>query len=135
MTTKLLIAILFFSIVSGFISHQDDPLQASIERGRALYEDFCINCHMAAGEGVENAFPPLAGSDYLMGKRTASIRAVKYGQEGPIEVNGKTYNAIMAPLYLEDEEVADVLNFVMNSWGNTCDSIITPEEVKNVGRE
>ncbi len=108
---------------------EQDPLTASKKRGGLLYTDFCMQCHQANGKGVPNAFPPLAGSNWLTEKREASIHAVKYGQRGEIEVNGKTYNGVMTPMGLSDKEVADVLNYVMNSWENTQDKMVTEEEV------
>lgn len=108
---------------------QDPALEESMQRGSEIYADFCVTCHLEKGEGVANTFPPLAESDYLIKNREASIRGVKYGQQGEIVVNGVTYNNAMAPLGLEDEEVADVMNFVMNSWGNTQEKMVTIEEV------
>jgi mono/diheme cytochrome c family protein len=64
-----------------------------------------------------------------MQNREASIRAVKYGQDGEIVVNGQSYNSVMMDPGLTDEEVADVLNYVLNSWGNTSGEQITPEAV------
>ena len=112
-----------------FFLFQDKELEESISRGADIYSDFCINCHMANGGGVEKTFPPLAKSDFLLNKREESIRGVKYGQQGYILVNGVTYNNIMPPMGLEDEEIADVMNYILNSWGNKSDSIVTPEEV------
>lgn len=120
-----LLAFLMFS--ASFA--QDSTLEESMQRGSEIYADFCITCHMASGEGVPNAFPPLAKSDYLMENREASIRGVKYGQQGELVVNGVTYNNVMVSLGLDDDEIADVLNYVMNSWGNTSDEIVTTEEV------
>lgn len=124
----LLTYILSISLLS-YILFQDKELEESINRGAEIYSDFCINCHMANGEGVEKTFPPLAKSDFLLNKREESIRGVKYGQQGYILVNGVTYNNIMPPMGLEDEEIADVMNYILNSWGNKSDSIVTPEEV------
>jgi mono/diheme cytochrome c family protein len=111
---------------------QPISLESSMEKGAVLYEDFCIQCHMPNGQGVTGTFPPLAGSDWLQSKRTKSIHAVKYGQQGPIEVNGVTYNGIMTRIGLDDNEVADVLNYVMNSWGNSEPEMVTPQEVSRV---
>ena len=108
---------------------QDGKLKASIERGADIYKDFCVVCHQTYGEGIENTYPPLAKSDYLMTNRTESIKAIKFGQTGKIVVNGKTYNNAMTPLGLYDEEVADVMNYITNSWGNKNNKIITVEEV------
>ncbi len=111
---------------------QDTTLSESIERGAALYVDFCMQCHMTNGEGTTNVFPPLAGSDWLSNKRKESIHAIKYGITGPIKVNGASYNNAMTPLGLEDKEIADIMNYIMNSWGNTQKKIVTPEEVTSI---
>lgn len=108
---------------------QDTSLKESMERGSEIYADFCVTCHLEKGEGVAHVFPPLAQSDYLMENREASIRGVKFGQQGEIMVNGITYNSAMADLGLEDEEIADVMNYVLNSWGNSSDKMVTTEEV------
>lgn len=109
-----------------------DPLQKSIVRGSEIYTDFCMTCHLPNGEGVENVYPPLAKSDYLLKNREKSIRGIKYGQEGEMIVNGKTYNDVMAPLGLSDREVADVMNYISNNWGNKNDKIVTEEEVSKI---
>ena len=121
------------SAISLFL-FQDKELKASMERGQEIYQDFCVTCHLPSGEGVANTFPPLAGSDYLLEKREASIRAVKYGQQGEIVVNGLTYDNMMMNMGLEDEEVADVLNYILHSWGNKGGEIVTPEEVAGISQ-
>ena len=67
-----------------------------------------------------------------MKKREESIRVIKYGQEGEIVVNGKTYNSNMAALGLSDDEVADVMNYITNSWGNKNNKIVTEAEVSSI---
>ena len=111
---------------------EQTPLEASMERGGIIYTDFCMQCHLGNGKGVPGNFPPLAGSNWLKEKREESIHAVKYGQKGEIVVNGVTYNGVMVPMGLSDREVADVMNYVMNSWGNTQDEMITENEVAKV---
>jgi mono/diheme cytochrome c family protein len=120
--------------ISGFSIgfSQNKVLEESIKRGRLVYEDFCITCHMAQGEGAVGVFPPLAKSDYLMKNREASIKGIKLGQKDEIVVNGKTYNGYMAPLGLSDDEVADVMNYITNSWGNKNDNMITEVEVSQI---
>lgn len=103
-----------------------------MERGKEIYADFCVTCHLQQGEGVPYTFPPLANSDYLMENRAESIRAIKYGLQGEITVNGITYNSSMAGLGLEDQEVADVMNYISNSWGNTSETIVTHKEVARI---
>lgn len=104
----------------------------SYKRGKEVYTDFCITCHLPDGKGIIGTFPPLDGSNWLSEKRKESIHAVKFGLQGPIEVNGENYNMAMAPLGLTDQEVADVLNYVMNSWSNSSEKPVTLEEVKAI---
>ena len=115
-----------------FKTIQNDKLKESMERGEGIYNDFCINCHMAKGEGVGRTYPPLANSDYLMENQEASIRGIKYGMQGKIVVNGQVYNNAMIPMGLEDEEIADVMNYINNSWGNKNETLITAEQVSNI---
>ncbi len=111
---------------------QDNELKESMERGGEIYQDFCITCHLGTGEGVANTFPPLDGSDYLLTYREESIRGIKFGQQGELMVNGVIYNNAMPPMGLEDEEIADVMNFILNSWGNTSDEMVTVKEVESI---
>ena len=113
--------------------HQEPyQLGLSIKRGKIVYGDMCITCHMANGEGVPRAFPPLSDSDYLRENQTESIKAVKRGMSGEIVVNGLAYNSVMSPLGLSDDEVADVMNYINNSWNNTIDNFVTPEKVSKL---
>jgi mono/diheme cytochrome c family protein len=113
--------------------HQEpSQLELSIKRGKIVYSDMCITCHMANGEGVPRAFPPLSDSDYLRENQTESIKAVKRGMSGEIVVNGLVYNSVMSPLGLSDKEVADVMNYINNSWKNAIDNFVTPEKVSKL---
>ena len=67
-----------------------------------------------------------------MNNREASIKGVKYGQRGELIVNGVTYNNTMMPLGLENEEIVDVMNYVLNSWGNSGAKMVTIEEVNTI---
>ena len=117
---------------ASYTTEKQTPLEKSIADGKIVYKDFCNQCHRPKGKGVGKTFPPLAGSDWLVDKRTESIHAIKYGLNGEIQVNGKTYNGAMTSLGLSDQEVADVMNYIMNSWGNTQEEMVTLEEVKEV---
>ncbi len=112
--------------------NQEPELAESMQRGSEIYADFCVTCHLQEGEGVANTFPPLAKADYLMENREASIRGVKYGQQHEIVVNGITYNTAMPDPGLEAEEVADVMNYILNSWGNASGEMVTVEEVEGI---
>lgn len=87
--------------------------------GEKLYTAHCAACHQANGQGLAGAFPPLADSSYLAEGAGAAISAVVKGLSGPITVNGASYDSVMPSMsYLKDEEVAKIITFVMNSWGN-----------------
>ena len=103
--------------------------------GKEIYTDFCIQCHGSNGKGDDKNFPPLAGSDWLTAKRTQSIAAVKFGQSGAIIVNKKNYNGSMPAMGLSNEEIADVMNYVMTSWGNKQSKIVTEKEVEAIAKK
>ncbi|GAA4106276.1 hypothetical protein GCM10022393_00640 [Aquimarina addita] len=112
--------------------YQDTELSKSIARGSEIYTDFCMQCHLPDGKGTPKVIPPLAGSDWLVTKRQESIHSIKYGLQGPIKVNGQSFNSAMSSLGLEDEEIADVMNYIMSNWGNTQEKMVTTEEVTAV---
>jgi nitrite reductase (NO-forming) len=96
----------------------DDPA-ARIAAGARLYKTYCMGCHQAEGEGIRGTFPPLAKSDYLMTDKSRAIAAVLNGLTGPLEVNEQRYDGVMPPMgHLSDDEIADILNYVHQSWGN-----------------
>ena len=97
--------------------HQAEVAAAS--SGARVYAAACIACHQADGKGLPNAFPPLTGSDFLKADPKRAIGIVLHGLTGPVTVNGKEFNSVMPPMtQLSDTEIADVLTYVMNSWGN-----------------
>jgi mono/diheme cytochrome c family protein len=99
-------------------------LKASIGRGQPLYMQTCIACHQPTGMGLPGAFPPLAKSEYATGDARRMVAMILKGVQGPLTVNGVQYNNIMLPLdtqfpvLKDDAKVADVLNYVRNSFGN-----------------
>ena len=101
-----------------------------VKMGETIYKRNCAACHQADGSGVKGAFPPLAKSDFLANPE-AAVSAVANGLSGEIVVNGETYNGVMPKLGLSDEEIANVVTFVANSWGNQGKEI-TPIDVQKV---
>lgn len=139
-TSFLLLALLLTACGNSADKKSEDSLPASqanlspelkesISRGAGIYNSFCASCHLSGGEGIEGTFPPLKDSDWLREKRAETIHAIKYGLSGEIEVNGQTYNNFMPDLGLSDQETADVLNYIFNSWGNNVQPPVTKEEV------
>ncbi|RYC70111.1 PVC-type heme-binding CxxCH protein [Spirosoma sordidisoli] len=128
---------------------KDSNLQKKVDKtsplfakGEALYnrEGYCVTCHQPDGAGLESSgFPPLARSSWVTGNTDRLIKLVMHGLYGPIDVNGKKYpgNVPMTPYggMMTDEELAAVLNYVRNSFGNVAPNLITPEKVKTIREE
>lgn len=123
----------------GAIQKVEDPeliakavnLEDRIKLGKNIYAQSCAACHQPDGKGIDGAFPPLANSDWLNKDVKRAIGVVKNGLSGKIIVNGNEYNSVMPSLGLSDEDVANVLSFVYNSWGNSG-KLVTPKEVSEI---
>jgi nitrite reductase (NO-forming) len=108
---------------------QNNSLAQSITRGKEVFNATCKTCHMENGQGVPKVYPPLAQSDFLAQDTKRAIGIVLNGINGEIFVNGKKYNLDMPALtQLNDQQIADVLNFVRNNWGNKG-KMITAKQV------
>jgi len=109
----------------------DDP----IGRGAKVYEaKGCAGCHQASGMGLAGVNPPLAGSEWVLAEGpNRLIRIVMHGLNGPITVKGQAYNSQMPPLgdAMTHRELADVLSYIRNSWGNKA-SIVKEAQVKAI---
>ncbi|HEX2968375.1 MAG TPA: cytochrome c [Bacteroidales bacterium] len=98
----------------------------SLKKGEQEYAKYCLTCHQADGNGVRGQFPPLAGNQTITGPADSLVKIVLLGLQGPIEVNGQTqnYSQIMpAQDYLTDDQIADVLTYIRNSWGNKAPEV------------
>jgi len=99
-----------------------------VAAGAKLFAGTCSACHQAEGQGLPTVFPPLAKSDFLMADKDRAITIVLNGLTGPVTVNGAEFNSVMPPMsQLNDDEIANILTFVRNSWGNTSDAISAAE--------
>jgi nitrite reductase (NO-forming)/hydroxylamine reductase len=102
--------------------HSAEVAQGNV--GKAGYETYCQACHQATGEGMTGVFPPLKGSDRLAADPERTVVAVLNGVSGEIVVNDVTYNSVMPHLnYLSDSDVAAIASYVLNSWGNSGETI------------
>ncbi len=89
-----------------------------MEAGERIYASNCAACHQANGAGIPGAFPPLATSSYFQDDPKKAIDVVIHGLQGEITVNGVKYNGIMPAVALSDDQVASVVTYVLNSFGN-----------------
>jgi mono/diheme cytochrome c family protein len=115
----------------------DAPVDPAVmEAGKGQYV-LCMACHGADGNGVPNIAPPLAGSEWVNGPVQNLIRIQLRGLMGPITVKGVEYNLpapMVAQAFQTDEQVAAVLTYVRNSFGNKA-SPVTPEMVASLRSE
>ena len=110
----------------------DPTLAAAIGRGQAVYKNVCLTCHQADGYGVPNLNPPLIKTEYVLGDKARLAHIVLAGLNEPLEIDGNPYHQAMpAQTYLTDQQVADVLTYVRNKFGNKA-SQVQAAEVKAV---
>jgi len=99
-------------------SEEEMKRERYITEGILVYQTNCANCHQNKGEGLGTLYPPIANSDYLADKNSV-ICLIRYGQQGPIKVNGKRYNHPMpGQPKLSDLEIAEVVTYIYKQWGN-----------------
>jgi len=108
-----------------------DSKDEMMARGKAIYDEKCIICHMADGKGIPGAFPPLAESDYLVADKVRAVAQVINGSNEPMEVNGVTYTTPMTPQVDNKKDAVAVINYVLNNFGNDG-GFVTLEEVEDV---
>jgi len=114
----------------------EDPAVAQLKLGKRTFTNNCASCHQPTGMGVPGQYPPLVKSEWVLGPERRVAAIVLYGLEGPVTVQGAIYNGAM-PVWgknLNDKQIAAVLTYVRQTWGNTAPAI-TPEQVKTVRDE
>jgi mono/diheme cytochrome c family protein len=110
----------------------DDNLQKHLPADEKLYNTFCGTCHQQDGRGARGRMPPLVDSPWVTGDKDRLIRVVLNGMQGPITVNGESYNAVMpAHRFLNDADVASIVTYVRKNFGNRADGV-TSGDVKKV---
>ena len=109
-----------------------------LAKGKQAYQT-CVSCHQTNGLGVPGAFPPLAGSEWVLGKEDRLIRVVLHGLGGPVQVKGATFNGAMPPFgkvpgggyNWNSEKIAQVLSYIRHEWGNNA-GFVTKEKVDEI---
>lgn len=104
-------------------------LAHSIALGEVVFKTNCMACHQEKGQGIPDAFPPLANSDYLNADSIRTIKTISGGLQGKVSVNGRVYDGVMPSWSLPDEDIANVINYIYGNWGNSGHSV-TVDQVK-----
>ena len=131
-STFILVTVFCCLAFSGASMFDQGGLAASVKRGREVYNQTCLSCHQADGAGVPRMTPTLHKTPWVEGDKKRLIAIVLNGLTGEIEVDGEFYNNTMPPFNtLTDQQVADVLTYVRNSFSNKA-SMVTAKEVKAV---
>jgi len=133
MRIKLAIFGLGLMLLSNFSNAQTSVQGKSKQmlNGKKVYDMYCQACHQADGNGVPRLNPPLAGTVYVTGSKTRLIDIVLNGLTDPIEINGEEYNNPMAAhSFLTDQQIADVLTYIRNSFGNKAGTVSVAEVKK-----
>ena len=93
--------------------------------GAAIYASMCAACHQATGQGLPGVFPPLAGSEWVLGKESTAIAIVLHGVTGDLTVKGQPYNGAMPAFggQLDDAQLAAVLSHIRAAWGNSGSAV------------
>src|ERR1700746_2761017 len=122
-----------FGVVGGGAGASPDPKVV----GKALFSANCITCHQANGEGLPGRYPPLAGSEIVLGPAVNhTIAIVLKGLQGPVTVKGQAFNNAMQPWedQYSDQQLASILTYERSDWGNNG-AAVTADMVKLVRSE
>jgi len=106
-------------------------IQTMMTKGGEIFKTKCVVCHQVNGLGVENVFPPLANSDYLLADKVRAVAQTLNGSKIEMIVNGKKYNQEMTPQVGTKEDAVAVINYVLNNFGNKG-GYVTLDQVKDV---
>jgi mono/diheme cytochrome c family protein len=99
-------------------------LSASTAAGQKVYSQYCISCHQADGGGVQHMNPPLIKTTYVLGDKSKIIKIVLNGFSEDVDINGDSYSNTMPSFdMLKDQEIADVLTYVRNSFTNKASAV------------
>lgn len=106
-------------------------MNPQMEQGKSVYNQYCLACHQADGKGVPGAFPTLVQTKWTAGDAELLVPVIINGMQGPIEVKGESYNSVMPQHgFLSDEDIAAVLTYLRQSFGNDASEITTDEVAK-----
>jgi len=131
LTFALGFVIVFATTLAACKGENDIEFDHYYSGGMVVYQSSCQNCHGEKGEGLVNLMPPLTDSVYLKNNKGALACAIKYGQNRSIKVAGRDFDGNMpANGQLSPVEIAEVLTYVTNSFGNKLGTVTT-QQVNN----
>jgi glucose/arabinose dehydrogenase/mono/diheme cytochrome c family protein len=114
------------------VKKAEEEIDEALLPGKNVYQTYCAACHMMSGKGAPGMNPPLIATDWVVGDKERLIKVILNGLNEPIEIQGEIYQNIMAShAFLTDQQIADVLSFIRNSWGNKA-SYVTVDEVAEI---
>ena len=118
------------TLVGGAASETFTEDEVAVDGG-LIYSNACMACHQATGQGIPGAFPPLAGSEWVIGSSEIVAKILLKGLSGPITVKGLEYNGVMPAFeeQLSDQEIAAVVQYIQKEWGNNRDSTLTAQGI------
>lgn len=125
--------VLCLILVSGMgmmVSSQagNTQMKATMARGKLVYDRYCLTCHQADGGGVPRMNPPITNTEYVLGNKQRLIGIVLNGLNVPLEINGEEYeNPMASHAFLKDQQIADVLTYIRNSFGNKASAVMVAE--------
>jgi mono/diheme cytochrome c family protein len=125
MKLKVIACIGFFLVVLIISCQSDQEIEFKryYSAGSLTYQIHCQNCHGVNGEGLNNLIPPLTDSVFLKTNKTVVACFIKFGLKEKITISGKSFNEKMPPNDLPPIEIANVLTYVTNSFGNKLGTI------------
>jgi mono/diheme cytochrome c family protein len=128
MNKIIFVGIFLVLVLSNTMKSQDNTSAKTLKNGQAVYSSYCQSCHMEDGAGLPGVFPSLVKTGNLKDPNRL-VKIILQGMRGPLTVDGEKYNGEMAPTNLTNQEVADVINYIRNTWGNQ-EPIITAKDVE-----
>jgi len=127
-----IIVIVLFIMLSSFLTRSQPGNKTAMQRGLVVYNNTCLSCHQADGMGVQRMNPTLVKTKWVLGDKKVLARILLFGLKGgEIIIDGDDFHNPMPGLanLLKDEQIADVLTYVRNSFGNKA-SAVTAADIK-----
>ncbi|MEQ1799736.1 MAG: cytochrome c [Lacibacter sp.] len=123
-------AVLIIGFIAASFSFEQKDFKESYQRGKVVYEKTCAACHQPDGDGVPRMNPPLIKTKIVLGAKEKLVQIIVNGFNEEVEINGEFYsNPMPAQPQLTNQEIADVLTFVRNSFGNKASAVTAAEVI------